>query len=266
MADFRILVVEDDADAAEMTSQVLRDEGYTVDVAVTVDAAYGALARNAPLLVVLDLSLDRDSSGLHETLSRTGVAVLLLSSADRDKLRAVAVARSWDYLTKPAQPKDVLDKVRRILSRSQPPRLTPTPTPVPGALVPSLPKNVTPPDGLPLAQTRPLTWPESVHRTVSDLTRRGLRFSVSLMMFKLQLAGKLSPEAAIAMTACALGVESAIVAWKEKRLPVAVGLTALPFLLAGIGELAQQAALMNAAGYTSAFIVPLAGYLTRART
>lgn len=134
----------------------------------------------------------------------------------------------------------------------------PTPTPAPPQ-----PLKITPPEGSPLVTTRPLTWPEAIYRTASDLSRRGLRFAVSIMMFKLQLQGKLTPECAIAMTACALGIESAIVAWKEKRLPVAVGLTALPFLMAGFGELVQHAAIVDAAGYTAAML-PMTAYLTKA--
>lgn len=118
---------------------------------------------------------------------------------------------------------------------------------------------------MPLATTRPMTWPETLYRVTSDLTRRGLRFAISLMMFKLQMTGKLTPEAAIALTTCALGVESAIMAWKERRMPAVMGITLLPFALAGLGELVQQVEITNMAGYTSAMLVPLAGYLTRTR-
>lgn len=82
------------------------------------------------------------------------------------------------------------------------------------------------------------------------------------MMFKLQLAGRLDSQSAIVLTACALGVESAILAWKERRLPIA-GVTLLPFVLAGLGALAQETSLMDAAGYTAAALVPMAGYFSR---
>lgn len=85
------------------------------------------------------------------------------------------------------------------------------------------------------------------------------------MIFKLQLAGKLTPEAAIALTACALGVESAIVAWKEKRLPVAAGLAALPLLLCGAGELLGDGSFMTLGGYVSVMTVPMASWLNRWR-
>lgn len=120
----------------------------------------------------------------------------------------------------------------------------------------------TPPDVFQPPSTRPLTWPEATHRITSDLSRRGLRFAISAMMFKLQLAGRLDSQSAIVLTACALGVESAILAWKERRLPIA-GVTLLPFVLAGLGALAQETSLMDAAGYTAAALVPMAGYFSR---
>ena len=136
-------------------------------------------------------------------------------------------------------------------------------------VLPSPPKNPTikstPPEGSPLATTRALTWPEALQRIVADLSRRGLRFAVSMMIFKLQMTGKLDLSAALFLTACALGVESAILAWKERQLPLAAGMTLLPFVLAGLGQVAQQAALLDAAGYTAA-LLPLAGYFAKAPT
>ena len=137
---------------------------------------------------------------------------------------------------------------------------TPTPTPpAPQA------NKLTPPEGTPSANTRPPTWAEVVYKLVAEGTRRGLRFSISFMMFKLQLAGKLTPEVALAMTACALGVESAIVAWKEKRLPAAVGLTAVPFVVAGLGALAQDNTLLSLSGYLAMILPAAGGALTRYR-
>ena len=137
-----------------------------------------------------------------------------------------------------------------------------TPTPTPPA--PQTDK-LTPPEGTPLANTRPPTWAEVVYKLGAEGTRRGLRFSISFMMFKLQLAGKLTPEVALAMTACALGVESAIVAWKEKRLPAAVGLTAVPFVVAGLGALAQDNTLLSLSGYLAMILPAAGGALTRYR-
>lgn len=130
---------------------------------------------------------------------------------------------------------------------------TPTPTPT----APQTDKH-TPPEGTPLASTRPPTWTEVVYKLSAEVSRRGLRFAISFMMFKLQLVGKLTPEVALAMTACALGIESAIVAWKEKRLPAAVGLTAMPFVVAGLGALAQNNTLLSLSSYI-AMILPAAG-------
>jgi len=129
-------------------------------------------------------------------------------------------------------------------------------TPMPPA--PTPPDKHTPPEGTPLASTRPPTWTEVIYKLSAEVSRRGLRFAISFMMFKLQLVGKLTPEVALAMTACALGIESAIVAWKEKRLPAAVGLTAMPFVVAGLGALAQNSTLLSLSSYI-AMILPAAG-------
>ena len=141
---------------------------------------------------------------------------------------------------------------------------TPTPSaPTPPA--PTPPDKHTPPEGTPLASTRPPTWTEVIYKLSAEVSRRGLRFAISFMMFKLQLVGKLTPEVALAMTACALGIESAIVAWKEKRLPAAVGLTAMPFVVAGLGALAQNSTLLSLSSYIAMILPAAGGVLVRYR-
>lgn len=108
---------------------------------------------------------------------------------------------------------------------------------------------------------RPLAWSEVVDRLGDTLTRRGLRALIGYWIYHLQATGKLSPETLIGLVACAVGVEAAVRAWRERKASTAVAV-ALPLTLAVAGELARVAPLTHAAGYLAA-VATFAGNLRR---
>ena len=57
MSAARILVVDDEADIRSLLREILSEEGYEVEVAADAGQARTARVRQAPDLVLLDLSL-----------------------------------------------------------------------------------------------------------------------------------------------------------------------------------------------------------------
>lgn len=122
-------------------------------------------------------------------------------------------------------------------------------TPVRGVVVPD-------------AATRPIAWAEAFDRMVDTLSRRGLRVLIGYWTFRLQSAGKLDATSAAVLIVCAVGVEAAIRAWRERK-PATAAAVMLPVVLAGLGELARLAPLTHAAGYLTASMLFVAGIARR---
>lgn len=110
-----ILVIDDDAGAADAIARTLRETGREVLVASTVDAALAALAAETPLCVVLDLVLGADATPLHTALVRRRLPVLLVSGADPQRLPAVAEPKGWRWLAKPCEPDALVTAVAALV-------------------------------------------------------------------------------------------------------------------------------------------------------
>jgi DNA-binding response OmpR family regulator len=117
-----ILLLEDDADYADIVAHTLRRDGHEVVVTDTVDAAVQFTRRKSPQAAVLDVALP-DGSGIDACrLLRELVPmlpVLFLSSMDRSsEIVSGLDAGGDDYLTKPFDPSELLARVRAVLRRS----------------------------------------------------------------------------------------------------------------------------------------------------
>lgn len=98
-----ILVVDDEVAFRDTVAQILRDEGYRVDVASDGRQAFERMARERPALVLLDLMMPTMDG--HEVLARMGqsrelatVPVIVLSGIvnpvlDRRSAKVVGVMR-----------------------------------------------------------------------------------------------------------------------------------------------------------------------------
>jgi len=76
----RILLVEDDEDVGELFAYVLREEGYDVDVAGTVAAAWAHLDAHSYALVIADWRLpDGDGTGIADGAAELGAKTFLMS-------------------------------------------------------------------------------------------------------------------------------------------------------------------------------------------
>lgn len=267
-----VLVVDDVESNAEAFAAMLRG-AYAVTVAHSVSDALAELAQSPHgyLACVLDLALDLPSARLHDTLERLAVPVVVVSGAEADRLADVVAAHpGWRYLAKPFEAPALLAAVEQVVSASRPPsRRTRTP---PRAVAQSRVEagggagELTPPDGTP--STKPaaaVSWPAAIDSMADKLSRRGLRAGIALMMLKLQLAGRMSPELLLGLTICAVGVEAAIRGIREKKPAVAAAVV-IPLLLGAAGSLSGHGALSDAAVWITALGLPVAGPVLGSRS
>jgi two-component system, OmpR family, copper resistance phosphate regulon response regulator CusR len=122
----RILVVEDEPDAARMIAKGLREQAYAVDVVHDGQAALYQAAMADYDAIVLDVLLPlTDGLEVCRQLRRDGAAVPVLMLTARDAVDArIAGLDSGadDYLTKPFALGELLARLRAVIRRgSRPP-------------------------------------------------------------------------------------------------------------------------------------------------
>ncbi|MBK8871500.1 MAG: response regulator [Elusimicrobia bacterium] len=125
MAD--ILVVEDDEANREFIRFVLQQAGHRVRTVCDGQKALDAVAVQAPDLIVLDVMLPEVHGyevchRLKQSDKTAGIKILILSaktfSADRHQALGVGAD---DFLSKPADPKVLVERVRLLLNGTSPP-------------------------------------------------------------------------------------------------------------------------------------------------
>jgi DNA-binding response OmpR family regulator len=117
----RILVVDDDADLAEMVAEYLRPDGFAVDL-VHDGADPRAAAPSGYDLVVLDVMLpNRSGFEILKAIRRTSsVPVILLTARDGETDRVVGLELGADdYVPKPFNPRELAARVRAVLRRTE---------------------------------------------------------------------------------------------------------------------------------------------------
>jgi DNA-binding response OmpR family regulator len=122
----RVLVVEDDADIADVLRRSLRNEGYEVKTSADGVDALDVAAGFVPDLVVLDLGLPRlDGVEVCRRLREDGdVPILMLTArAETDDRVTGLDSGADDYLVKPFERQELLARIRALLRR-RPPRGT----------------------------------------------------------------------------------------------------------------------------------------------
>jgi two-component system OmpR family response regulator len=117
----RLLIVDDDPGIRELTAAFLAGHGYVVDTADGGAAMRACLARHEYALVVLDVMMPgEDGLSILRTLDReTGPAVILHSMIGEDIDRIVGLEMGADdYVPKPANPRELLARIRSVLRRA----------------------------------------------------------------------------------------------------------------------------------------------------
>jgi len=119
----RILVVDDEPEAVELLEFNLKQAGYAVSAAVDGAAALKKARTQSPDMVVLDVMLpEMDGFEVCKTLrhepatSRVPILMLTAKAAEIDRVLGLELGAD-DYLTKPFSPRELLLRIKKILSR-----------------------------------------------------------------------------------------------------------------------------------------------------
>jgi DNA-binding response OmpR family regulator len=117
-----IVVVEDDANIADLVEMYLRKEGFRVVQATDVPGGHAAVERERPRLVLLDIGLPGAEDGLELVRSlraQSAVPILVLTARAEEVDRVVGLELGADdYVTKPFSPRELVARVKAILRRS----------------------------------------------------------------------------------------------------------------------------------------------------
>jgi len=116
------LIVDDDADAAEMLAELTADHGFTAATARTMREAKRQLVTNTPDVVFLDLVLP-DGKGMElfedrEALGNTEVILITGHASLETSIEALRLGAA-DYLIKPVTPAQVSSVLSRVMKPAQ---------------------------------------------------------------------------------------------------------------------------------------------------
>lgn len=122
----RILSVDDEHDVTDLVAFHLTRAGFDVQTADTGRSALERIKEARPDLVILDLMLpDIDGFGVCEILRRHAetatLPIIILSAwATPDARHLGLELGALDYLTKPFSPRELVQRVERLLSARAP--------------------------------------------------------------------------------------------------------------------------------------------------
>ncbi|GMU77679.1 MAG: DNA-binding response regulator [Acidimicrobiia bacterium] len=116
-----IVVVDDEANIAELVGLYLDREGFRVVTAATGNDALDAFRQHRPRLVVLDVGLP-DLDGLEvckriRATSTTPIIFLTARDGEIDRILGLELGGD-DYLTKPFSPAELVARVKAVLRRT----------------------------------------------------------------------------------------------------------------------------------------------------
>lgn len=115
-----VLVVEDDANIADLVNIYLRDAGFRVLLAESGERGLDLIAQQRPVLAVLDIGLPGiDGFEVCRRIRATStMPVLFLTARDGEIDRVVGLELGADdYVTKPFSPRELVARVKAILRR-----------------------------------------------------------------------------------------------------------------------------------------------------
>lgn len=126
----KILIIEDEANIAQVLRLYLEQAGYTVLTAGDGVAGLELHAREHPDLIILDLMLPA-LDGMEvcrriRSWANTPILMLTARQGEDDRIAGLDIGAD-DYLIKPFSPREVVSRVKAILRRSTPTTFTTLP-------------------------------------------------------------------------------------------------------------------------------------------
>jgi len=117
----RILVVDDDRDSCELLREIFSAEGWHVDTALTPSQAFTVAEKEKIDLVVSDVNLEANRSGLDLLKDLRSQCPVILVTGFGTLHSAVEAARegAWDFISKPFKVQEVVAIARRALEHDQ---------------------------------------------------------------------------------------------------------------------------------------------------
>jgi CheY-like chemotaxis protein len=123
----KILVVDDDPDFVEITSIILENNGFEVVSASDSEEAIEKMRSEKPDLVLLDIMMSQPLDGIEvsrkmledDTINKVPI-IVVSSITDSPHLKEFPSNEYLpldDWITKPAQPEDLLAKINKYLKR-----------------------------------------------------------------------------------------------------------------------------------------------------
>ena len=120
-----ILVVDDEKDIRELTSEILRDEGYTTRLAANSQECMAAVDESPPALVILDIWLrDSQMDGI-EILkaiktNHPEIPVVIISGHGNIEIAVAAIKQgAYDFIEKPFNIEQLMVVIRRAMETSR---------------------------------------------------------------------------------------------------------------------------------------------------
>ncbi len=129
-AEIVIVVVEDDANIADLIELYLRRDGFKVYQAPDGETALRTIRDRQPRLIVLDLGLPGQIDGLEvcrQVRATSDTPIIMLTARDDEVDRVLGLEMGADdYVTKPFSPRELAARVKAILRRAEGPRSSTT--------------------------------------------------------------------------------------------------------------------------------------------
>src|SRR5690242_19992459 len=117
----RLLVVDDDHDSCELLRAIFSAQGWQVDTALTPSEAFNLAEKERIDLVVSDVNLEANQSGLDllKDLRAQCPVILVTGFGTLDSAVEAAREGAWDFISKPFKVQEVVTIARRALEQDR---------------------------------------------------------------------------------------------------------------------------------------------------
>src|SRR6185503_5662595 len=116
-----ILVVDDDQDSCELLREIFTVQGWSVDTALSPSQAMRVAGSQEFDLVVSDMNLEADQSGLDllRDLRNRCPVILVTGFGTLDSAVEAAREGAWDFISKPFKVDEVVSIAKRALDQAE---------------------------------------------------------------------------------------------------------------------------------------------------